>query len=76
MDLKVTKSVQEFCDFLMKEIPHLDILINNAAQTVRKKPVAFHDLVSNEFKSNVEDTNILPFENNASKNLLTQIINH
>ena len=31
VDFKVTKSVYEFCEFLTKEIPHLDILINNAA---------------------------------------------
>jgi hypothetical protein len=54
----------------LNEIPHLDIIINNAAQTVRKKPIAFHDLVQNEFKSKVEDFNIIPFENNSSKHLL------
>ena len=48
IDFKVSQSLYEFCDHLSNEIPHLDILINNATQTVRKKPVAYRTLVKKE----------------------------
>ena len=50
VDFKITQSIYEFCEYLNnnKDIPHLDIIINNAAQTVRKPPVAFKQLVKNE----------------------------
>ena len=31
VDFKITDSIIEFCDFIKTKIPHLDIIINNAA---------------------------------------------
>ena len=31
VDFKITESILEFCDFLKTKVPHLDIIINNAA---------------------------------------------
>lgn len=41
LDLRNLKAVQEFIDFLLQNETHLDIIINNAAQTV-KRPEAFY----------------------------------
>lgn len=41
LDLRCIPDVEEFADKLSKELPHLDILINNAAQTI-KRPREFY----------------------------------
>jgi len=38
LDFKYVPSVYEFCDFLKSKYSRLDIIINNAAQTIRKEP--------------------------------------
>ena len=55
IDFKVPAALHEFCESLANEIPHLDILINNAAQTVRKKPIAYRDLVKKEIVDQREE---------------------
>lgn len=42
LDLRCIPDVEEFADKLGQELPHLDILINNAAQTI-KRPREFYD---------------------------------
>ncbi len=42
LDLRHTPSVERFCDQLLRELPHLDLIINNACQTVRR-PAGFYD---------------------------------
>ena len=42
VDLRHTPSVERFCDQLLSELPHLDCIINNACQTVRR-PSGFYD---------------------------------
>jgi len=42
VDLRHTPSVERFCDQLVAELPHLDLIINNACQTVRR-PSGFYD---------------------------------
>lgn len=41
LDLRFMASVEEFCQHLNASLPHLDILVNNAAQTI-KRPDAFY----------------------------------
>lgn len=41
LDLRSSPSVEAFTDRLCRQLPHLDILINNAAQTI-KRPRAFY----------------------------------
>ncbi len=36
LDLRDLQHVEEFCDHLNKTLPRLDIIINNACQTVRR----------------------------------------
>ena len=50
VDFKITDSVYEFCEYFKTQVTHLDIIISNAAQTVRKKPVAYKNLVIEELK--------------------------
>ena len=72
LDLKIPAAVEEFCEFLNQELTHLDIIISNAAQTVRKKPVAYHNLVRKEITANnarVEEEcreKIVNFENKST----------
>ncbi len=58
LDLRHTPSVEIFCNFVEQKYERLDILINNAAQTVRRPPgfyahliekenIKFHDLPDN-----------------------------
>lgn len=48
LDMRHLESVIKFIDYVEKNIPHLDILINNAAQTVKRPPQFYKHLVKNE----------------------------
>lgn len=50
LDLRHTPSVEIFCNFIEQKYDRLDILINNAAQTVRRPPGFYAHLVDNENK--------------------------
>jgi len=51
LDLRHTPSVEIFCDHVTQAFPSLDILINNAAQTVRRPSGFYAHLMENESKS-------------------------
>ncbi|MDF3819180.1 SDR family oxidoreductase [Leptospira sp. 96542] len=48
LDLRHTPSVEIFCKFLERHLDRLDILINNAAQTVRRPPGFYTHLLTVE----------------------------
>jgi NAD(P)-dependent dehydrogenase (short-subunit alcohol dehydrogenase family) len=48
LDLRHIPSVELFCDFIEKKYDRLDILINNAAQTVRRPAGFFQHLMDKE----------------------------
>ena len=48
LDLRHTPSVELFCDYIRETYQRLDILINNAAQTVRRPPGFYAHLMENE----------------------------
>ena len=51
MDLRHTPSVEMFCSHIEQKYDRLDILINNAAQTVRRPPGFYAHLIPNETKA-------------------------
>ncbi len=48
LDLRHTPSVEIFCRYIEQTVDRLDILINNAAQTVRRPPGFYAHLMENE----------------------------
>jgi NAD(P)-dependent dehydrogenase (short-subunit alcohol dehydrogenase family) len=48
LDLRHIPSVEIFCNFIEQQYDRLDILINNAAQTVRRPSGFFHHLMAKE----------------------------
>jgi NAD(P)-dependent dehydrogenase (short-subunit alcohol dehydrogenase family) len=48
LDLRHTPSVELFCNYIAQKYSRLDVLINNAAQTVRRPPGFYAHLLSNE----------------------------
>ncbi|MCF6247629.1 MAG: SDR family oxidoreductase [Desulfobacula sp.] len=58
LDLRHTPSVELFTDYIKETYHRLDILINNAAQTVRRPPGFYAHLMENEIKK----INILPMD--------------
>ena len=50
LDLRHTPSVEIFCDYIERTYDRLDILINNAAQTVRRPPGFYAHLMPGENK--------------------------
>eukprot|EP01114_Cavostelium_apophysatum_P015994 TRINITY_DN4481_c0_g1_i1.p1 TRINITY_DN4481_c0_g1~~TRINITY_DN4481_c0_g1_i1.p1 ORF type:complete len:575 (-),score=176.63 TRINITY_DN4481_c0_g1_i1:45-1769(-) len=50
LDLRDMKRVEEFTQSVTEKFDRLDILINNAAQTVRKPPAYYSHLMANEMK--------------------------
>lgn len=51
LDLRHTPSVELFTDYLKETYQRLDILINNAAQTVRRPPGFYAHLMENETRA-------------------------
>jgi len=51
LDLRHTPSVEIFCSHIEQTFDRLDILINNAAQTVRRPPEFYAHLMHNEAKT-------------------------
>ncbi|WP_168203456.1 SDR family NAD(P)-dependent oxidoreductase [Oceanispirochaeta crateris] len=51
LDLRHTPSVEIFCSHLEEKYSRLDILINNAAQTVRRPPGFYAHMMENESRS-------------------------
>lgn len=51
LDLRHTPSVEIFCSHIEQSFDRLDILINNAAQTVRRPPEFYAHLIHNETKA-------------------------
>ena len=50
LDLRHTPSIEIFCNYIEQKYDRLDILINNAAQTVRRPPGFYAHLMENEAK--------------------------
>jgi NAD(P)-dependent dehydrogenase (short-subunit alcohol dehydrogenase family) len=50
LDLRHLPSVERFADALLASRPHLDILVNNAAQTVRRPPAFYKHLLDGELE--------------------------
>ncbi len=48
LDFRNIKQVTLFIDYIKLNYPYLDIIINNAAQTVRKPPIYFKHLITYE----------------------------
>lgn len=48
LDLRHTPSVELFCNYIEAKYDRLDLLINNAAQTVRRPPGFYAHLMANE----------------------------
>jgi NAD(P)-dependent dehydrogenase (short-subunit alcohol dehydrogenase family) len=48
LDLRHTPSVEIFCTYIEKQFSRLDLLINNAAQTVRRPPGYYAHLIARE----------------------------
>ena len=58
IDFRIFESVIKFVNFVKENFPHLDILINNAAQTIRKTSTYYKYLLPIETKVlNPEDEN-------------------
>ena len=51
LDLRHTPSVEIFCNYIVQNNNRLDILINNAAQTVRRPPGFYAHLMANETRN-------------------------
>ncbi|MEC7119248.1 MAG: SDR family oxidoreductase [Pseudomonadota bacterium] len=44
LDLRALTAVEVFCDYLQQQLSHIDILINNAAQTIKKSDTYFAEM--------------------------------
>ncbi|KAK2942575.1 putative short chain dehydrogenase/reductase family oxidoreductase [Blattamonas nauphoetae] len=77
LDFRDLTSVHRFADFIVAKYPRLDMIINNAAQTVRKPASFYSHLIENELKPLEElPKQIVPlrihdpqYESEASKSL-------
>ncbi len=65
LDLRHTPSVEQFCTHIEQTFPRMDILINNAAQTVRRPPNFYAHLMKAELEPyESHDTNTKQLLNN------------
>ena len=76
LDLRHTPSVEIFASYIEQSYERLDILINNAAQTVRRPPGFYAHLIENETKhldTFSQDVQILLASHETCKNRLTAL---
>jgi NAD(P)-dependent dehydrogenase (short-subunit alcohol dehydrogenase family) len=76
LDLRHTPSVEIFCNFVNQKYERLDILINNAAQTVRRPPGFYAHLMEKEnieFQDLPEKARLLLVSFQECKNKLLDI---
>ena len=55
IDFRIFESTVKFVNFIKKNFPHIDILINNAAQTIRRTSAYYKYLLPNETKKFSEE---------------------
>jgi len=78
LDFKHIPSIYEFCDFIKLKYRRLDILINNAAQTIRREPALNEHIVKKELEVDIsqdrELLSVLPndFSNKRIDSLLIE----
>jgi NAD(P)-dependent dehydrogenase (short-subunit alcohol dehydrogenase family) len=53
LDFKYVPSIYEFCEFIKLKYRRLDILINNAAQTIRRDASLSEPIVKREFEIDI-----------------------
>lgn len=53
IDLRHTPSVEALCAHLVQTLPHLDFIVNNACQTVRRPPGFYDHLMELELQENL-----------------------
>ena len=51
IDLRDLKSVIRLCDRIAQSYPRVDIIVNNAAQTIRRPAAFYRHLLPNELKT-------------------------
>jgi NAD(P)-dependent dehydrogenase (short-subunit alcohol dehydrogenase family) len=65
-DFRDTATAELLCAFLVERLTHLDHLINNAAQTIRKPPAAWAQLVQRELALADAVEGVSEFERHAT----------
>lgn len=79
LDLRHTPSVEIFCRYLNDNLERLDILINNAAQTVRRPPGFYAHMMESELQpvsAFSENVQMLLKDHENCKNRLLQFCGH
>lgn len=59
------RETELFCEYLYTKVPKLDVIINNACQTIRREPEYYHNLLKNENNYTLNDDNSKVVERNA-----------
>lgn len=77
LDLRDLRAVERFTDRLSTELPGLDILINNAAQTVRRPPAFYRHLLEGEGQlsrspADLTQVPLLPEDHLAARSLFPE----
>jgi NAD(P)-dependent dehydrogenase (short-subunit alcohol dehydrogenase family) len=67
LDFRFLKSIEAFCQYLGKTFSHVDMLVNNAAQTVRRPPAYYKSLME------VESKDVSEFSKDIQQTLLHNV---
>lgn len=81
LDLRAKSNIDQFCQFMYDNFPKLDILINNAAQTIRRPREFFEHLVKGEqeyakFLENITSNDVKNISEIESNKLTEQSTEH
>jgi NAD(P)-dependent dehydrogenase (short-subunit alcohol dehydrogenase family) len=79
LDLRHTPSVEIFCRYMQQSLDRLDILINNAAQTVRRPPGFYAHMMEKEllpFSSLSPEARHLLEKHESCKSELNRLVSH
>lgn len=78
LDLRFIPQVETFCNYVLAHFPRLDILIQNAAQTIRRPTVYYKTLIEGEKRqasitSNSNNGNTNQFDGQSSIQILSSL---
>ncbi|OFX60858.1 MAG: hypothetical protein A2046_14635 [Bacteroidetes bacterium GWA2_30_7] len=67
IDLRLLSSIESFIHFIKQEFNDINIIINNAAQTIRRPPIFYKHLLQNELTYKTKEINKILSSGNKDK---------
>ena len=73
MDLRDLGSVERFCEWIAVTYERLDVIVNNACQTIRRPPAFYRHLIDTELNPSVNFSQVVSLESSVQRSSVQAI---